>query len=62
VELEVILSDACMNRDFEDALRLESSAWKGERGTAIKSREDSTTFIATSFSSRCATPGFDCIF
>jgi CelD/BcsL family acetyltransferase involved in cellulose biosynthesis/RimJ/RimL family protein N-acetyltransferase len=44
VELEVILSDACMNRDFEDALRLESSAWKGERGTAIKSREDSTTF------------------
>jgi CelD/BcsL family acetyltransferase involved in cellulose biosynthesis/GNAT superfamily N-acetyltransferase len=44
LDLEVILSDACMDRDFEDALRLESSAWKGAEGTAIKSREDSTSF------------------
>ena len=44
LELEVILSDRCMDRDFEDALRLESSAWKGAEGTAIESREDSTSF------------------
>ena len=44
LELEVILSDACMDRDFEDALRLESSAWKAAEGTAINSRRDSTSF------------------
>ena len=44
LELEVILSDRCMDRDFEDALRLESSAWKGAEGTAIESRKDSISF------------------
>lgn len=44
LELEVILSDDCMDRDFEDALRLESSAWKGAEGTAIESRQDSIFF------------------
>jgi CelD/BcsL family acetyltransferase involved in cellulose biosynthesis/ribosomal protein S18 acetylase RimI-like enzyme len=44
LELEVILSDTCMDRDFADALRLESSAWKGAEGTAIQSRQDSTSF------------------
>ena len=44
LELEVILSDDCMDRDFEDALRLESSAWKGAEGTAIESRQDSISF------------------
>ena len=44
LELEVVLSDHFMDRDFEDALRLESSAWKGAEGTAIGSRQDSTTF------------------
>jgi CelD/BcsL family acetyltransferase involved in cellulose biosynthesis len=43
-ELEVVQSDGNLEQDFEDALRLESSAWKGARGTAIASRPDSTAF------------------
>jgi len=44
VEMEVVQSDADLDRNFEDALHLESSLWKGAQGTAISSRPDSKTF------------------
>jgi GNAT superfamily N-acetyltransferase len=46
VELDVVQSDRHMDHDFEDALRLESSAWKGVEGTAIESRQDSQAFYS----------------
>jgi CelD/BcsL family acetyltransferase involved in cellulose biosynthesis len=42
--MEVVRSDADLDRDLADALRLESSAWKGAHGTAIDSRADSKAF------------------
>ena len=44
IGLEVVRSDGNLEQDFEDALRLESSAWKGAQGTAIGSRPDSKAF------------------
>ncbi len=44
VEMEIVQSDADLDRNFEDALRLESSVWKGTQGTAIGSRPDSKSF------------------
>ncbi len=44
VELEVIQSEDQLERNFADALRLESSAWKGSQGTAIASHPDSIAF------------------
>jgi CelD/BcsL family acetyltransferase involved in cellulose biosynthesis len=44
VQMEVVQSDKHLEQDFADALRLESSAWKGAQGTAIESRPDSQAF------------------
>jgi CelD/BcsL family acetyltransferase involved in cellulose biosynthesis len=47
IRMEVVQSDGDFERDFADALRLESSAWKGAEGTAIESRPDSLAFYRT---------------
>ena len=44
VELDIVTSDHDIEKDFGDALRLESSAWKGAQGSAIESRDDSKEF------------------
>ena len=44
IEMEVVQSEEELERHFGEALRLESSAWKGAQGTAIGSRADSRAF------------------
>jgi CelD/BcsL family acetyltransferase involved in cellulose biosynthesis len=44
VELDLVMSDRDFDKDFGDAVRLESSAWKGAQGTAIESDAGSKTF------------------
>lgn len=44
IRMEVVHSDEHFDKDFADALRLESSAWKGAQGTAIESAVESKAF------------------
>jgi hypothetical protein len=42
--LDVVVSNAQLDADLEEALTLEAVAWKDEGGTAIRSRSDSRAF------------------
>jgi len=42
--LDVVVSNARLDADLEEALNLEAVAWKDEGGTAIRSRSDSRAF------------------
>lgn len=44
VGVDVVVSEARLDADIDEALNLEAVAWKDEGGTAIRSRPDTTAF------------------